>query len=146
MKEFVTEKEWKNGEFNCKIIFTQLGHRCGYVGVPKGHPMFGRDYNKCIEDIDCHGGLTYSGFRDDNSKEYWYFGFDCAHADDGVDIESLKKYGFDISPFLSMFLPIVELWEPNESSQFKTKEFCEEQCNSIAEQIKQIYFSRIKKN
>lgn len=146
MKEFVTEKEWKNGEFNCKIIFTQLGYRCGYVGVPKGHPMFGRDYNKCIEDIDCHGGLTYSGFRDDNSKEYWYFGFDCAHADDGVDIESLKKYGFDISPFLSMFLPIVELWEPNESSQFKTKEFCEEQCNSIAEQIKQIYFSRIKKN
>lgn len=146
MKEFVTEKEWKNGEFNCKIIFTQLGHRCGYVGVPKGHPMFGRDYNKCIEDIDCHGGLTYSGFRDDNSKEYWYFGFDCAHADDGVDIESLKKYGFDISPFLSMFLPIVELWKPNESSQFKTKEFCEEQCNSIAEQIKQIYFSRIKKN
>ena len=70
MKEFVTEKEWKNGEFNCKIIFTQLGHRCGYVGVPKGHPMFGRDYNKCIEDIDCYGGLTYSGFRDDNSKEY----------------------------------------------------------------------------
>ena len=108
--------------------------------------MFGRDYNKCIEDIDCHGGLTYSGFRDDNSKEYWYFGFDCAHANDGVDIESLKKYGFDISPFLSMFLPIVELCEPNESSQFKTKEFCEEQCNSIAEQIKQIYFSRIKKN
>ena len=46
MKEFVTEKEWKNGEFNCKIIFTQLGYRCGYVGVPKRHPMFGRDYNK----------------------------------------------------------------------------------------------------
>ena len=142
----VIEKEWREGDFNCKVIFMPLGHRCGYVGVPKGHHMYGLDYEKYTDEIDCHGGLTYCGFLGEENKEYWYFGFDCAHADDGVDIESLKKYGFDISPFLSMFLPIVELWEPNESSQFKTKEFCEEQCNSIAEQIRQIYFSRIKKN
>jgi hypothetical protein len=31
--------------------------------------------------IDVHGGLTYSG--KDKVRDLWWFGFDCAHCDDG---------------------------------------------------------------
>ena len=47
----VIEKEWREGDFNCKVIFMPLGHRCGYVGVPKGHHMYGLDYEKYTDEI-----------------------------------------------------------------------------------------------
>lgn len=28
------------------VIFTSMGHRCGYVGVGEGHPLFGISYNE----------------------------------------------------------------------------------------------------
>lgn len=31
--------------------------------------------------IDVHGGLTFSD--KDNARDLWWFGFDCAHCDDG---------------------------------------------------------------
>ena len=131
----VIEKEWREGDFNCKVIFMPLGHRCGYVGVPKEHPMYGLDYEKYTDEIDCHGGLTYSGFLGEENKEYWYFGFDCAHFGDGIDIESLKKYGFqnEIDNLLRLKTTWYSLQIP-----FKTQKFCEEQCHSIVEQIKQL--------
>ena len=134
----VIEKEWREGDFNCKVIFMPLGHRCGYVGVPKGHHMYGLDYEKYTDEIDCHGGLTYSGFLGEENKEYWYFGFDCAHFGDGIDIKSLKKYGFqrEVDIIKKQELILGSLIELEET--FKTQEFCEEQCHSIVEQIKQL--------
>lgn len=35
---------------------------CGYVEVPKNHIYFKQHYVN-ITDIECHGGLTYSGYR-----------------------------------------------------------------------------------
>ena len=32
-------------------IFTTNGYRCGYVGLPKGHPLYGKDYEDTL-DID----------------------------------------------------------------------------------------------
>ncbi|MFQ9545338.1 MAG: hypothetical protein ACLR02_10000 [Clostridium sp.] len=134
----IIEKEWKDGDFKCKVLFKPMGHRCGYVGVPKGHHMYGLNYEEYIDEIDCHGGLTYSGFLGEENKEYWYFGFDCAHFGDGIDIKALRKYGFkrevDIIKKQELILgSLIELEEP-----FKTQEFCEEQCHSIVEQIKQL--------
>ena len=131
----IIEKEWREGDFNCKVLFMPMGHRCGYVGVPKGHHMYGLDYWKYIDKIDCYGGLTYCGFLDEENKEYWYFGFDCAHFEDGIDIKSLKKYGFqnEIDNLLKLKTTWYSLQKP-----FKTQKFCEEQCHSIVEQIKQL--------
>lgn len=57
-----------------------LGGLCGYVGLPKGHPAYGEDYDNI--DVVVHGGLTYS---DEDTKDslYWV-GFDCAHMNDLV--------------------------------------------------------------
>lgn len=72
---------------------------CGYVGLPKGHSLFGVEYN-AIEDIEVHGDLTFSGLCDEDDKEQgichlsdngesvWWFGFDCGHGGDicpGID-------------------------------------------------------------
>ena len=67
----------------------ELGHWCGYVGVPREHPAYGKSYNDV--DVEVHGGLTYAakcegeichvpapGMPDD----VWWLGFDCAHAGD----------------------------------------------------------------
>jgi hypothetical protein len=66
-----------------------LGFFCGYVGVPREHPAYGKNYNDV--DVEVHGGLTYanpcdgeichvpeSGMPDD----VWWLGFDCGHAGD----------------------------------------------------------------
>lgn len=57
---------------------TSLGHLCGYVRVPKGHPWFGRDYDNI--DYEPHGGLTFA----EGTEEEWEIGFDCAHGGDLV--------------------------------------------------------------
>lgn len=58
-------------------------HPTAYVEVPRGHPLWFKDYIVCSRFIRVHGGLTYSrnilpGF---NSGEYT-IGWDYAHAYD----------------------------------------------------------------
>ncbi len=73
---------------------------CGYVGVPKGHPAYGRDYDDVGAEV--HGGLTYAdsgehlteahevrtafenGLNGTEKKipRLWWLGFDCAHGGD----------------------------------------------------------------
>ncbi len=99
---------------DCMINRGPMGSLCGYVGVPEGHPFFGKGYSECLEhgsdcdsswehkttgDVDVHGGLTYAGAcgeGEDPAKgichipqpgrpdHVWWFGFDCAHAWDLV--------------------------------------------------------------
>lgn len=71
------------------------GALCGYVGVPPGHPAYGRDYSE-VEDLEAHGGVNYSHgcngtdeargichvAGDGEADHVWWFGFDCAHAGD----------------------------------------------------------------
>lgn len=73
---------------------TDMGHRCGYVGVPKGHPLYGMHYDKAEEEVGAwvHGGLTFSGGDEFGclwhlgfDADYWYLGFDCAHHGDAPD-------------------------------------------------------------
>lgn len=67
-----------------------LGHWCGYVGVPKGHPAYGVSYNdEPVIHLDSHHGLTYSDFCSPpvchvtaGDDDLWWLGFDCAHLRD----------------------------------------------------------------
>lgn len=41
------EKAWTTiAGFPAVVIMTGTGHRCGYVGVPPGHPLHGVEYNE----------------------------------------------------------------------------------------------------
>lgn len=91
MAEFTVVKDWTTAAgFRAVIIMGSLGHHCGYVAVPKEHPLFGKDYGADCECLtfpadepagkrgvfqllcnngearpevvfDVHGSLTYSG-------------------------------------------------------------------------------------
>lgn len=40
------EAKWESHGLRCEIVFVEdLGHRCGYVGVPPKHPLHGVAYN-----------------------------------------------------------------------------------------------------
>lgn len=84
-------EEFKHAGLDCLIQRNRWGVWCGYVGVPKGHPVYGKGYDDPkVEDISVHGGLTYSAecsghichvTEDADDKVHW-FGFDCGHAGD----------------------------------------------------------------
>lgn len=61
---------------------------CGYVGVPEGHPMHSKSYNDPEADFTVHGGCTFAGaawfITEPGLKNFWWFGFDCAHFGDLV--------------------------------------------------------------
>ena len=93
-------------DLDCMIHRGSSGALCGYVGVPKGHPWYGVDYNDyqgeryetdLVINVDVHGGLTFSSAcqeTDDESSgichvpepgrehDIWWLGFDCAHMGD----------------------------------------------------------------
>ncbi|MEM5852903.1 MAG: hypothetical protein QW228_00830 [Candidatus Aenigmatarchaeota archaeon] len=81
-------KMWIHEGLQCLALRHPIfGHWCGYVGIDKNHPLFGKEYN-CGEmrEIDVHGGITFAGKFDmiRLEKELWWIGFDCAHYDDYV--------------------------------------------------------------
>lgn len=60
------------------------GALCGYVGIKKSHPDFGKGYDDV--DVDVHGGLTYADscgwhicHQSDDKEPVWWLGFDCGH-------------------------------------------------------------------
>ncbi len=45
-KNWHVEREFECLGLKCVVAFMKLGHRCGYVGVPVGHKLYGVDYNE----------------------------------------------------------------------------------------------------
>lgn len=73
--------------FEWVIVHNGIGHRCGYVRVPKGHAWHGKGYYDISPDV--HGGLTFAQADEPCDKagadDAWWVGFDCAHAGDAPD-------------------------------------------------------------
>lgn len=67
------------------LIVNYFTHPCAYIGLPSNH-KYDHVYYEDIPDIDCHGGLTYSG--DDHQvvnelqNSGWFIGWDYAHFHD----------------------------------------------------------------
>lgn len=74
------------------------GALCGYVGVPRSHPLYGKRYmdGSAVADLDVHGGITFAAkcapgdeptaichvVEPGEDDDVWWLGFDCAHAFD----------------------------------------------------------------
>lgn len=46
---YIIEREFEHAGYKCVVIFGSIGHRCGYVGIPKNHPLYGKDYIDYLE-------------------------------------------------------------------------------------------------
>lgn len=90
---FKVEANFKHKGLPCLILGMGSGYRCGYVGVPKGHPYYNVNYHTIP--VEVHGGLTYGRVDDiypiPNNSKYYFLGFDCAHWDDALDLELVKE-------------------------------------------------------
>jgi hypothetical protein len=88
--------QWIYNGLDCLAVRNLSGVWCGYVGVPKEHPGFGKKYDDMYMSV--HGGLTYSGHirdtREDTlNADVWWIGFDCNHYDDYSPVMAIQMPG-----------------------------------------------------
>lgn len=114
------EKQWTTAAgYEAEVLAMPMGHRCGYVTVPDGHPCAGKDYDEL--DVEVHGGLTFG-----NGAK---FGFDCAHFYDAKDPELMSDE----------YRKIYERWPRfDEGGTVRTLEFCVAECERLAAQLKEL--------
>jgi hypothetical protein len=126
--EFKIEKEFVHKGLRCVIVVQGGGYRCGYVGVPKEHPLHNKHYRGEVEStLNVHGGITYSngnGYPVDGDE--WWFGFDCAHAGDARDynLMSDEHKEFYSSTFKTLDRGIV-----------RSLDYVVEECRDLANQL-----------
>ena len=46
---YIVEREFEHAGYKCVVTFGSMGHRCGYVGIPKNHPLYGKGYDDYLE-------------------------------------------------------------------------------------------------
>lgn len=100
-------KEWQWQNEPNKENFDYAGLKCsilrdkflflgGYVGLPKGHPCYGKHFRDV--DATVHGGLTFSGRGDGDRREanYWWIGFYCDRPGDMVPSRPYADRGGEV--------------------------------------------------
>lgn len=81
----------------CSVWRSANGAWAGYVGVGHGHPLHGMDAI-LHPDIDVHGGVTFSNYRNARGS-LWWLGFDCWHLHDIIpervfECEGVEEFSF----------------------------------------------------
>lgn len=122
-----------------------LGHWCGYAGVPEGHPAFGLDYERVADmGVSAHGGLTFGGpCREDEAElgichvprpgqpdRVFWFGFDCAHAWDTRPAMLALYRRLGVPEKSLRFLA-----DPRLPTTYRTLGYVMEECGHLAERL-----------
>jgi hypothetical protein len=130
VKGVVQEDKFYYKDYPCVILFMDMGHRCGYVGIPEDIARNISDEQ--IEEIDCYGGITYGPsdyLHYQNEENITWIGFDTAHYMDGKDYDKVKEYfGKERAEVLCTYRYGCDL-------PAKTLEYCQEQCKKIVDQV-----------
>jgi hypothetical protein len=109
----------------------RYGHWCGYVAVPRGHPLFGagRSYGDLrAQSLRVHGGVTFGGPELSlvaSKDEAWWLGFDCMHG------------GRDLSPGLEVLInPVLATIRTDRPlGTYRTLAYVRAACESLARQL-----------
>lgn len=124
--------KWIDSEtgYHCVISRTpEMLHLCGYVRVPRSHPLYGK-HTDCRKTwrVQVHGGVTFADRLRKPSgapmRGHW-FGFDCAHY-------------MDLTPgFLKMFPDNLELTRPLHQI-YRDVAYVKIEVTSLAKQLKRM--------
>lgn len=122
-------KRFKYKNYNCMVLRMWDFHLNGYIEIKKGHKLYEVHYDK-INNIEVHGGFTFSGTLDDK----YYIGFDCAHAWDYIPsiLHNYNMYDFYISR-IDRFTNEV----------YRTEKYVIKECKNVVRQIIEKYDSKI---
>jgi hypothetical protein len=151
--------EWidEASDLDCLAIrHPESGHWCGYVAVPPGHPVHGKEYgSRDFPDLDVHGGITYTracqgdvchvpapGRPDD----VWWLGFDCAHAFDRRPAwEAFERTLAETDPSFASLLGRVRTIDEAIAADtewmrpiYRTIDFVKSECARLAEQLREV--------
>ena len=136
---YVIEKVFEHSGLTCVVAFMRMGHRCGYVGVPRSNPYYGKDYGE-IESPNCHWGLTYSSKGEKSAypivSDLWWFGFDCGHCDDKSDWDLVEKYFPEQKEYARWAKSIYSNFEYGE---IRDIEYVTKNCKSLAERLVKVW-------
>ena len=101
------------------ILRNPSGCLCGYVGVPKEHPLYGKHYtHDDVNNTQVHGGLIFSEQMHESQgvkPGLWWFGFDCAHVGD--------------------YIPTMNEYSAMRTGKYRDIEYVKEECESLAKQL-----------
>jgi len=132
---YTIEKVWDHKGLKCVVLMVNdAGHRSGYVGVPRDNPFFGLYYARPeLGNIDVHGGLSYSSGNPFESypikmptwESTWWFGYDCGHYGDGLDVEAMPE----------KVAAIHRQYHSDEPYPIRDLEYCIKECESLADQL-----------
>lgn len=128
------EADFVHMSLRCIVVAQGMGFRCGYVGVPMGHPFYQKTSSTYIPElknsldrtIEIHGGITFSEFIPKYDNYLWWFGYDCAHAGDAYDLDLMSP---DYRRIYSNSILT------RDESAIRSKEYCIEECKKLAEQL-----------
>ena len=45
----INESDFEYRGYRCVTTFTDMGYRCGYVGIPEGHPLYGKNEDSQVK-------------------------------------------------------------------------------------------------
>jgi len=146
--------QWKDETtgLDCLAVRTQhMGHWCGYVGVPQGHPLHEVDYDDayrvaarakgidpdewwCHDLLAVHGGLTYADHCADGPEET-----SICHVPQPGETDHVWWLGFDcahagdLSPFsVARGFPSIGV------EVYRTLDYVRAEVTSLAKQIAEV--------
>jgi hypothetical protein len=138
--EYRIEKQWEHAGCQCVVIVVQLGHRCGYVGIDKTHPLYGVEYYENPEVLQRHlerlktqptgerGALSIFCWDGESVSPEMLFNvhgsITYSGGGDGYPVESDRWfYGFDCAH------------NGDDEIGGRSLEYCMQECESLAEQL-----------
>lgn len=133
MDKLHVEKVFEYKGCTCVVILQPLGHRCGYVGVPRGNAYYGRRGRE-LYSIMCHGGVTYADdhLPQEHSDGLWWIGFDCMHHMDAPDVATVRiAYGDELAERAER----CRIHGYDDWLIIRTLEYCEGQCRDMVDQM-----------
>ena len=184
MRDYIIESDFIHNGLRCVVIFSSMGHRCGYVGFDKTNPFYEKGYSDKFkllksDDIkdqelgkrsvmtlltfavdeeytspdcyfDVHGSITYADGGENSrypvESNLWWFGFDCAHCDDGKDYMTAKKYFSNNENVLKRIIQSEEIDNRYPTGgKIRNKEYVEQECKNLADQIINLVMRKDKK-
>lgn len=152
------EKDWITvAGLRAVVVMTDLGHRCGYVGVSEQHPLYGVAYNQrtpCLTmnmerstekmspiQILCGAGKDPSEL---NSPEYVFevhggITFSGGNGKYPIEID-LHWFGYDCGHAGDAPAPGSEMakYYVNSEDVHRTLEYCIDECESLAKQLAEV--------
>ena len=139
-ERYVVEKIFDHKDLKCVVTFGSNGWRCGYVGIPRSHKFYGKEYTEIESQIDhgdCHGGLTFSsrsiGEKYPIESDLWWFGFDCAHYGDGKDLDLAIEVFPEFAQQITRTKEIEDMFPTYD--EVRSCEYVAESCISLANQL-----------